>query len=339
MEQPDKLLHREQVIRIAGFMLLLAPFANVYMTILPLDIPNKWTVAFIWDFLKNGSVLHWIMQLANFVVGFMMLKGRRASWMPVLVILFVFIAAGVYKYRAHTARGAFLPTFALALNIGLFLLVYYQEYWQITYGHLKKLTPDAQPGSSKTTADFLIMLGKVQAPIPGANSSSNAEDEPTSPVFKIDGQDIQVETRSIVAPEVRPDVEPEVRTEAENPDGHAFPGTISELAPASKLVELKQVLPAAPPPPPPKVQPNFELSLLIGFFLEYEDGPWAYIDRATQNEIHVEIFGKAPVEIDTKKFEIPVGNAAILQFSLVKKSQTQASFRLEKIILNETLAG
>jgi hypothetical protein len=140
-QQPDKLLHREQVIRFAGFMMLLSPFANVFLTIMDINLPNKWTMSFFMDFARSQTLLHWLMQLGNIVVGSMMLKGRRPNWIPVLAMLFVFIAHGVLKYKTATISGKFIPTAALLTNIALFLLVYYQEYWQITHGHIQKLKP------------------------------------------------------------------------------------------------------------------------------------------------------------------------------------------------------
>ncbi len=140
--QPDKLLHREQVIRFAGLMMLLSPFANIFLTMMDINVPNKWSIAFFMDFARSQTLVHWLMQLGNVVVGSMMLKGRRPNWIPVLVMLFIFIAHGVLRYKTATLNGKFIPTAALITNIALFLLVYYQEYWQITHGHIQKLKPN-----------------------------------------------------------------------------------------------------------------------------------------------------------------------------------------------------
>src|SRR5689334_10807698 len=136
MDQSEKLLHREQVIRFAGLMLMLSPFANVFLTIAATNIANKWTFIFLNEFLAGMTLIQWAMLIGNFVVGSLMIKGRRKSWMPVLVMLFIFIAHGVFRYNS-AETGKTLRIATLVINIALFALVYYQEYWQITYGQIR----------------------------------------------------------------------------------------------------------------------------------------------------------------------------------------------------------
>jgi hypothetical protein len=281
-QQPEKLLHREQVIRFAGLLFMIAPFANILTVIMASNQVNRWSFVFLLDLFKAGSWLQWLMQLASLVVGFMMLKGRRETWMPVLAVLFTFIVYGVFKYKEMAKTGWVLPALALAINISLFLLVYYQEYWQITYGHLKqKLKPAA-----------------------GANIQNQS---------------------------MRPsDMLRPIRDEKSSV---GFPGTFAQIVPEA-VVELKQHLPQA------HIPPRFDLSLLIGLSIEFEGvGPWAYIEGATDNEIHLEIFANSPEGIDSRKVEIPISDAGILQFRLTSKAGSKAAFRLEKIILVDQMAG
>jgi hypothetical protein len=338
----EKLLHREQVIRFAGLMLMLSPFANILLTIASTNLAHKWTLVFFREFITGMTLVQWAMLTGNLVVGSLMIKGRRQSWMPVLVILFVFIAHGLFRYNS-TEGGKTLRIATLVINIALFALVYYQEYWQITYGHLRVkfkaplLPPDKKPikkeGIGYATEERKSLF----------NISASQAKETPSPQ--------QVETPPPETPPENPLPEVAVN-ESSNPNifinEQPAPGfKLEEVAPAAAaaMEELKPSLPEAPAPtpvpPPPSVSqlPLFDLTLLIGFFLEYEDGPWAYIERATTNEIHVEIIAKVPEQINSKKVEIPLGDAGVLQFSLSNKSGSQASFRLEKIIMSESLVS
>lgn len=158
----EKLLQRASTIRAAGILMLVAPIFNFFGSVLVLDVPNRWTLPFLWKMFLAGNLIQWVMPLASLFVGFMMLKGRRESWTSVLIVLLLFIAYGVVNFREQARAGWIYPTMILITNVTLFALVYYQEYWQATQPRSK--APKAPPP----------VKAEVQAPPPPATRPAPA---------------------------------------------------------------------------------------------------------------------------------------------------------------------
>lgn len=127
-----RLLQRERIIQIAGLLLMVSPFFNFFVPVALLEgVPNKWSVSMLWQIARAGSMIMWGLSVANIVIGFMMLKGRRASWVSVLVVLGFFIVYGVATLKRDMKSGWVQPVTLVLINIGLFGLIYSQEFFQI----------------------------------------------------------------------------------------------------------------------------------------------------------------------------------------------------------------
>lgn len=297
-QQSDKLLHREQVIRFAGFLLIISPVFNILMTIWASTDPQKWSLHFFMDFAHGQTVVQWLMQAANIVVGSMMLKGRRPNWIPVLVVLFTFIVYGVLRYKASAVSGRFVPTAALMINIGLFLLVYYQEYWQVTHGHLQKLKPLIPKMPKPTPVLEVEALPVVPPPEPPTPEESLSD----VPKEKFPGTLLQIVPQELV-----------------------------ELK--AKLPDVPVPL-SRPPAPPPvnESKPQLDLSFLKGLIIDFEGiGPWGYVESTSDTEIRLEVFGAVPDGLESRKVEIPLLDEGVLQFRLTHKSGNKMSFKLEAV--------
>lgn len=308
-QQPEKLLHREQTIRAAGALFILAPFFNLFMVVWTSSVANKWTLPILWQFIKAGTWVQWGMQVAALIVGFMMLKGRRETWMPVLGILLVFIVHGVLNYKAQKLKmGAFVPTVSLLINVGLFILVYYQEYWQIAQMELKKTLQKAQKA----------MPNKPQMELP-----------------KFELPKIKTEALKSVKDDLVAKVQQKVSVAKEEFSKIQTPEFLKKSAPAEP-----KVIPSVPSLPP--VQPTaihregveapFDLSLLTGIVIEFEGiGPWAELVSSSENEIHLETFAPTPEGLSTKPVEIVIGDVGVLKFRLTRQIENRVTFRLEKV--------
>lgn len=130
MDKQQKLLHHERVIQLSGLLMMLSPFVNYFLSIYPVQAQNKWTMAGQLALLKGISTTHWILWTASFVVGSMMLKGRRSSWISVIILLGVFVVYDLATFKAQLQRGWLQPTLLLLTNVGVFALVYFQEFRQ-----------------------------------------------------------------------------------------------------------------------------------------------------------------------------------------------------------------
>lgn len=131
----NKLLQRERAIQIGGALLLLSPIFNLILSI-ALDSPHArpWSWNGITFFLKNVKTISWVLHALSIFVGALMLKGRRSSWILVLVVLGAYIVMNGLTFRQQARSGYFQPVMALAINLTLFFLVYLQEFHQRLYG-------------------------------------------------------------------------------------------------------------------------------------------------------------------------------------------------------------
>jgi len=84
-------------------------------------------------------------------------------------------------------------------------------------------------------------------------------------------------------------------------------------------------------------EPLFPLEEMEGFVLDFEGfGPWAQIERCTQNEILVYCFQDAPKELLKKPVEIFWNDTHLLQFELTKNEKDYYVFQLTKVISKES---
>ena len=130
--ESPRLLQRERIIQVAGFFLMVSPFFNFFVPYFFLEgLPNKWAFATLWQVARAGSLVMWLLSAANIVIGFMMLKGRRASWLSVLIVLGFFIVYGMATLKRDMKSGWVQPVTLVLINMGLFALIYSQEFYQI----------------------------------------------------------------------------------------------------------------------------------------------------------------------------------------------------------------
>jgi hypothetical protein len=127
-----KLTHREQVIRLSGVFLMVSPFFNVLISLFfSPDSPNKWSFASYWLFFTASTSLTCLIYGATVLVGLIMLKGRRSSWISVLIILGACILINALQFPKEFAKGKMAASLPLLTNLALFALVYLQEFRQI----------------------------------------------------------------------------------------------------------------------------------------------------------------------------------------------------------------
>ena len=145
----NKFLHREKYIRIGGVLLLLSPIFNFLMSFaLTHNTSRGWSFGILWILLRSMTWTSWGLSLSSMIVGAIMLKGRRSTWAFVLLVLgFYLIWDCIHFTRDARDSGYTQPILALAINCGLFVLVYLQEFHQQMYGvpTAKTAEPVSQP--------------------------------------------------------------------------------------------------------------------------------------------------------------------------------------------------
>lgn len=126
-----KLLQQEKVIRFSGLLMMISPFANFFLSVIPVqNVGDKTSLPVLMYLAKSISMTHWILWAGSFVVGSMMLKGRRSSWISVLVILGLFIVFDFWHLKRDLVRGWEQPVISITANLLIFILVYVQEFRQ-----------------------------------------------------------------------------------------------------------------------------------------------------------------------------------------------------------------
>ncbi len=132
MAQVD-LLKRERIVRMAAVLFMLSPFANIAMTFVSETsaLHARWTPRTFGAVMASQPFILCFLWAASLCTGLMMYKGRRASWISVLAILFFFIGYNLMTFSSDIKDGWFQPTLALAINIGLFALIYSLEFHQM----------------------------------------------------------------------------------------------------------------------------------------------------------------------------------------------------------------
>ena len=130
-ESSPRLLQREKYIRMAGLLLMVSPFFNFFFSVHNALGPNvKLTQPILEKIIRDLPIFIWLAAPVAIVTGFMMLKGRRSSWISVMALLGVFIIFNFMNIRQDFKTGWFQPTLNLITNLSLFILVYAQEFHQ-----------------------------------------------------------------------------------------------------------------------------------------------------------------------------------------------------------------
>jgi len=134
-------LQREKFIRFGGALLLISPFGNFLMSLTPSpQIPDPWSAHGFWLFTQSVTWGTWALYGSSLVVGAQMLKGRRSSWVFVLVVLGWYIIMNGLHFRHEVkVSGLFSPLLQLLTNLGLFALVYTQEFHQRLYPQAQRV--------------------------------------------------------------------------------------------------------------------------------------------------------------------------------------------------------
>jgi hypothetical protein len=174
----NKFLHREKYIRIGGVLLLLSPIFNFLMSFAVTHNTSRgWSFAILWILLRSMTWTSWGLSLSSMIVGATMLKGRRSTWAFVLLVLgFYVIWDCVHFTRDARDSGYIQPILALAINCGLFGLVYLQEFHQQMYGVPTAKTPEPAP-TTATPAQVLQM--PVTKPMETPSTAAAAAPAPT----------------------------------------------------------------------------------------------------------------------------------------------------------------
>lgn len=160
----QKLHHQERFIQLCGLVLICSPFANFYLSILPLDVPGKWMPSTLFLLAKQTSMSHWVLWTASFFVGLMMLKGKRSSWLSVLAILGIFIVFDFFHLKRNLQNSWVQPFLSLATNMFIFGLVYLQEFRQSSAPKVQKAVPKEDPKEPILDLSPLIAALKPKAP-------------------------------------------------------------------------------------------------------------------------------------------------------------------------------
>jgi hypothetical protein len=126
----NSFLRRESYIRKAGILLVLSPFGNFLWSASFTNLHHWWYPHALWLIAKGVSGVLWFLWSSAFLAGLMMLKGKRSSWTFTLCIIGMNIVFGIMCYKRDIQAGAFQPTLSLLINLGLFALIYSQEFHQ-----------------------------------------------------------------------------------------------------------------------------------------------------------------------------------------------------------------
>ena len=122
------LLRQQRVIQAFGIMMLLSPIVNLFLSIYPVKNPHKWTWPVLKLLLNDISSVHWILWSCSVIIGLLMLKGKRDSWISVLGLLSLFIFYNLITLKSEMQKTGVLPVFLLLCNIGVFVVVYMAEF-------------------------------------------------------------------------------------------------------------------------------------------------------------------------------------------------------------------
>lgn len=123
-------LRREKYIRYAGILLTLSPLGNFFWSSALSGIYHWWDPRVLLVILRGIPPILWFLWGSAFFVGLTMLKGKRTSWILTLCVLGLNVVFGIATFKKDIAQGWLQPTLSLAVNIGLFVMIYTQEFHQ-----------------------------------------------------------------------------------------------------------------------------------------------------------------------------------------------------------------
>lgn len=127
MGQQAKWLRDERYIRIAGFLLMLSPVLNYLVSIAFSSHLNYTGKEFVMGFFVSSGFV-WLGRLSSFIVGYLMFRGKSSAWVPVLAILGFTIAKNIITFKHDFQISQIQTLSSIAINVGLFLLVFESEY-------------------------------------------------------------------------------------------------------------------------------------------------------------------------------------------------------------------
>ncbi len=129
MGQRAKWLQDERYIRIAGALLMVSPLTNYLLSVaLNSNTHNKWSLQSLFAGYMLATGFVWFGRISNFIVGFLMFRGKSSAWVPVLAILGFTIAKNLYTFKHDYLVNQAQTIISLLINIALFLLVFESEY-------------------------------------------------------------------------------------------------------------------------------------------------------------------------------------------------------------------
>jgi hypothetical protein len=139
-----KVLEKKEVIRGFGVALILAPFVNTLVKMsMIINLPNPWSWAVFWKVLQSGAVVNQALYVATFLIGLMMLQGRRSVWKFVLVLLGGYNLQMIFEFR--TVNYTAVTWVFFIVNVAAFLFVADQLVWKIEVPEKKAKAPTPQP--------------------------------------------------------------------------------------------------------------------------------------------------------------------------------------------------
>lgn len=170
MSQKAGWLKNERYIRIAGFLLMVSPFLNYLASVVfNSNINDKWAFKSLLTGFMLATGFSWLGRISNFIVGFLMFRGKSSAWIPVLAVLGFAIAKNIITFKNDFHISPWQTLVYLLVNVLLFLLVFESEY-RINNELNKKLQAAKERHSensavSKPTAQALLTpLAKTLAP-------------------------------------------------------------------------------------------------------------------------------------------------------------------------------
>jgi hypothetical protein len=167
--------HNEKFIRLGGVLMLTAPVVNIVFSIATSHFPDPWSKPALVVFFRSVSIVDWMLSVSSLVVGGLMLKGRRSSWLMVLLILAVHTAVGAIFFARDYKASPLQAVLSLVTNIGIFSLVYWQEFRQTVARPLSGAASTLVEASRATlsSAQWSHGAGQVVGQNTGHNTGHN----------------------------------------------------------------------------------------------------------------------------------------------------------------------
>jgi hypothetical protein len=160
--QSASFLRREAYIRYAGILLTLSPIGNFLWSSALSGIYHWWHPHVLLMIMKSVSGVLWFLWVSAFIAGLQMLKGKRSSWTFTLCIIGMNVVFGIITFKRDIQMGWFQPALSLLINIGLFGLIYTQEFHQRLERNLMAARAKLnRPFSIKIQGNFLVNFGAM----------------------------------------------------------------------------------------------------------------------------------------------------------------------------------